>query len=200
LDANVDHYRNSTVNEMPIDFKPMLFDSDGISIEFPAPDAPGGGLVREESRMSLRNGTTMSTVRPRERRLQSQLSRGFYTPINARVGSSLSLFTGTPQPLSTASSPNKLFVGGLSPETTSESLGEYMARFGELVDCHVLIDSSTGRSRCYGFCTYKSEDGATSALSYASTHWLDGRGVVVRPYTSMARQSSSSATLGNDSE
>jgi len=198
LEANIDHYRNSPVNEMPLEFKPMLFDTDGDQLPFPAPDpsianaAGSVNLIRDESGRISRHGSSnsMSTVRPRERRLQSQLSRGFYTPVNARIGSSLLLPGGTPQPMSSVSSPNKLFVGGLSPDTSSEGLGEYMKRFGEIYDCHVLVDSTTGRSRCYGFCTYKSEDGAVSALSYTGSHWLDGRGVVVRPYTSMARQQS----------
>ena len=179
LEANIDHYRNSPVNEMPSEFKPMLFDLDGEPAPFPAPD-----VAREESRRSchLRNGGAVSTVRPRERRLQSQLSRGFLTPVNAAGGSSLSAFalTKTPQPSSSV----KLFVGGLGPDTTSDALEEYMGRFGAVEDCHVLIDGQTGRSRCYGFCTFASAEGAAAALGFAKSHIVDGRGVVVRPYTS----------------
>lgn len=173
FEANVEHYRNSPVNDMPAEFKPMLFGEDGHQAPFPAPDT-----VRDESRRSAH------AVRPRERRLQSQLSRGFLTPVNSG-GPSNSFSTKTP--LVGGSSGRKLFVGGLGPETTSEQLEEYLSRFGRILDCHVLMDAHTGRSRCYGFCTFVDEEDAQTALDFPKTHMVDGRGVVVRPYTSSQR-------------
>lgn len=185
LSANIDHYKNSPVNEMPVEFKPMLFDTAGESLVFPAPDIDGVGEPPRRSSTLTRtqSGPVAINVRPRERRLQSQISRGFLTPVNAATTSlASSLLTRTPQPIS--SSNNKLFVGGLSPETSSEILGEYMKRFGGVDECHVLMDVTTGRSRCYGFCTFRESESAQRALSHPKTHWIDGRGVVVRPYTS----------------
>ena len=177
LEANVEHYRNSPVNDMPNEFKPMLFDDEGNGVPFPAPDT-----LRDESRRSAH------VVRPRERRLQSQLSRGFLTPVNSgpSMNSSNSL-SKTPLIGGGASSGRKLFVGGLAPETTSQQLEEYMSRFGRVEDCHVLVDGQTGRSRCYAFCTYEDEEGAQEALHYPRTHVVEGRGVVVRSYTSNQR-------------
>jgi len=40
LCQNIEHYRNSPVNEMPPPFRPMLFESDGSQIPFPRPDVP----------------------------------------------------------------------------------------------------------------------------------------------------------------
>ncbi len=174
LEANIEHYRNSPVNDMPSEFKPMLFDEDGLTVPFPAPDA-----LRDESRRSAH------AVRPRERRLQSQLSKGFLTPVNS--GPSMNSFSLTKTPAAPNSGSRKLFVGGLGPETTSEQLEEYLSRFGRIQDCHVLIDAQTGRSRCYGFCTFSDEEGAQEALRYPKTHMVEGRGVVVRPYTSSQR-------------
>jgi len=37
-DPNVDHYRNSPVNEMPESFRPMIFSEDGKQVPFPRPD------------------------------------------------------------------------------------------------------------------------------------------------------------------
>ena len=179
LEANIDHYRNSPVNDMPDEFKPMLFDEDGEPDPFPGPDTSREESARRTCHM--RNGSTVSTVRPRERRLQSQVSRGFLTPVNAGGPSSLTAFASkTPQPVSAA----KLFIGGLSPETSSEELEAYMTRFGGVADCHVLMDGQTGRSRCYGFCTFNDAAGANAALNYSQTHIVKRRGVVVRPYTS----------------
>lgn len=201
LSANIDHYKNSPVNEMPVEFKPMLFDATGDSLPFPEPDTTcilrdgGSGGLRSTSNASTEGlgrllsrtqsgPLSSSTVRPRERRLQSQMSRGFLTPVNAPTSSlaASSLLTRTPQPVSNSNS--KLFVGGLSPETSSEIMGDYMKRFGTVEECHVLMDVTTGRSRCYGFCTFRESDAAQRALRYPQTHWIDGRGVVVRPYTS----------------
>ena len=180
LEANVDHYRNSPVNEMPEEFKPMLFDENGDFLLFPPPDPATGPVeMRSNSRSSASLGG--STVRPRERRLQSQISRGFFTPNNSSISSlTSSVLTSTPPQMSA----NKLFVGGLAAETSSEALAEYMKKFGPVRDCHVLVDASTGRSRCYGFCTFEDTDSTRVALEYSKPHWLDGRGVVVRPYTS----------------
>lgn len=187
LEANVEHYRNSPVNEMPCEFKPMLFDSDGDQIPFPAPDLQ----CREESNRSIAhvakssNGVSVSTVRPRERRLQSQLSRGFLTPDHSGIGKVSSIFSASSKtPQLNASAGRKLFVGGLGLETSSEQLEQYMTRFGRVSDCNVLIDPQTGRSRCYAFCTFQDEEGSQAALAYPKIHLVDGRGVVVRPYTS----------------
>ena len=139
-------------------------------------------MLRDESRRSAHLQRQGSTVRPRERRLQSQLSRGFLTPVNAGPSNTFAL--KTPQ---LATGGKKLFVGGLSPETSSEQLEDYLSRFGRVRDCHVLVDGQTGRSRCYGFCTFEEEESAQAALAFAKTHVVDGRGVVVRPYTSSQR-------------
>lgn len=41
----------------------------------------------------------------------------------------------------------KLFVGGLSWETTQENLQRFFSRYGEIVDCVVMKNNETGRSR-----------------------------------------------------
>ena len=38
LNSNVEQYRNSPVNEMPVQFRPMLFDGEGGQVSFPRPD------------------------------------------------------------------------------------------------------------------------------------------------------------------
>ena len=180
LDANVDHYRNSPVNEMPVEFKPMIFDAMGQSLPFPEPDS----MVPNQLNNLGRNLSTTSTVRPRERRLQQATNtRGFLTPVNGSSSLTSFMLTRTPQP----NSSYKIFVGGLSPETCSETLEMYMSGFGRVVDCHVLIDTQTGRSRCYGFCSFADAESAQAALSYTKNHIIDGRGIVVRPYTSHIR-------------
>jgi RNA recognition motif 2 len=38
LHANVQQYRNSPVNDMPLQFRPMLFEDGGVQVPFPRPD------------------------------------------------------------------------------------------------------------------------------------------------------------------
>lgn len=49
---------------------------------------------------------------------------------------------------------SKMFVGGLSWDTTKEGLQTYFCRFGEIVDC-VVMSNDQGRSRGFGFVTFK---------------------------------------------
>jgi len=73
----------------------------------------------------------------------------------------------------------KLFVGGLSWNTTDDGLKEAFSRFGAVVEAKVVTDRETGRSRGFGFVTYQAEaDGATAqqAMDGAS---LDGRSIRV---------------------
>ena len=73
----------------------------------------------------------------------------------------------------------KLFVGGLSWDTTDDGLREAFSRFGDVVEAKVVTDRETGRSRGFGFVGYQNPaDGATAqqAMDGAS---LDGRSIRV---------------------
>lgn len=48
-----------------------------------------------------------------------------------------------------------MFIGGLNWETTDQSLKEYFSKFGEVVECTVMRDGASGRSRGFGFLTFK---------------------------------------------
>ncbi|EKJ76123.1 hypothetical protein NXS19_004006 [Fusarium pseudograminearum] len=67
----------------------------------------------------------------------------------------------------------KMFIGGLNWETTDQSLRDYFAQFGEVVECTVMRDSSTGRSRGFGFLTFK--DAKTVNIVMVKEHFLDGK-------------------------
>mmetsp|Transcript_19527 Transcript_19527/g.40463 ORF Transcript_19527/g.40463 Transcript_19527/m.40463 type:complete len:534 (+) Transcript_19527:138-1739(+) len=70
----------------------------------------------------------------------------------------------------------KLFVGGLSYQTTQASLAEHFSRFGELEDTVIMKDSISRRSRGFGFVTFMNRAGAELALK--ETRWeIDGREV-----------------------
>jgi len=49
----------------------------------------------------------------------------------------------------------KLFIGGISPLTTQETLKNYFLQFGELIDCSIMLDKNTNKGRGFAFVTYK---------------------------------------------
>lgn len=69
----------------------------------------------------------------------------------------------------------KIFVGGLSWETTQEGLLNYFSRFGEVVDS-VVMCNETGRSRGFGFVTFRDPSCVATVLA-GGPHQLDGRTV-----------------------
>ena len=59
----------------------------------------------------------------------------------------------------------KLFIGGLSYETTEESLKAYFDKWGNIVDSVVMRDANTKRSRGFGFVTYDSVESVNEVQS-----------------------------------
>uniref|UniRef100_A0A0D9SAF5 RRM domain-containing protein n=1 Tax=Chlorocebus sabaeus TaxID=60711 RepID=A0A0D9SAF5_CHLSB len=70
----------------------------------------------------------------------------------------------------------KLFTGGLSFETTDESLRSHFEQWGTLTDCVVMRDPNTKRSRGFGFVTYATVQ-EVDAVMNARPHKVDGRAV-----------------------
>jgi len=71
---------------------------------------------------------------------------------------------------------NKLFIGGLSFETTETSLKAYFSKWGDIKDCIVMRDSQTKRSRGFGFIKYKTKD-SVDDVQKARPHKIDDRDV-----------------------
>ncbi|KAK3710926.1 hypothetical protein LTR37_009947 [Vermiconidia calcicola] len=67
----------------------------------------------------------------------------------------------------------KMFIGGLNWETTDQSLKDYFSQFGEVVDCQVMRDGATGRSRGFGFLTFKNPKDVNIVM--VKEHFLDGK-------------------------
>ena len=73
----------------------------------------------------------------------------------------------------------KLFVGGLSWNTTDEGLREAFSRFGSVVEAKVVTDRETGRSRGFGFVSYQDAAEGASAQQAMDGASLDGRSIRV---------------------
>lgn len=73
----------------------------------------------------------------------------------------------------------KLYVGGLSYDTTDESLLNFFAQAGEVVSASVVTDRYSGRSRGFGFVEMAEEEGARKAVEELNGAELDGRSIIV---------------------
>lgn len=69
---------------------------------------------------------------------------------------------------------SKVFVGGLAWETQSEMLQRYFEQFGEILEAVVISDKNTGRSKGYGFVTFRNSESAIRACANPSPI-IDGR-------------------------
>jgi cold-inducible RNA-binding protein len=82
--------------------------------------------------------------------------------------------------------PKKLFVGGLAWGTSSEALRTAFSQFGDIDDAIVLTDRETGRSRGFGFVTFKNPPDGDRARQEMNGQQLDGRTIKVDEASSQA--------------
>ena len=73
----------------------------------------------------------------------------------------------------------KLFVGGLSWDTTDDGLRQAFASYGEITEAKVITDRDTGRSRGFGFVTFAQDDDAKTAISKMDGTNLDDKTIKV---------------------
>ncbi|XP_057952347.1 UBP1-associated protein 2C [Malania oleifera] len=73
----------------------------------------------------------------------------------------------------------KLFIRGLGWDTTTENLRNLFSTYGDLEEAVVILDKVTGKSKGYGFVTFKHVDGALLALKEPSKK-IDGRMTVTQ--------------------
>ncbi|KAL0363141.1 UNVERIFIED_CONTAM: Heterogeneous nuclear ribonucleoprotein 1 [Sesamum calycinum] len=71
--------------------------------------------------------------------------------------------------------PGKLFIGGISWDTSEERLREYFQTFGEVVEAVIMKDRTTGRARGFGFIVFANASVAEKVVR--EKHTIDGRTV-----------------------
>jgi heterogeneous nuclear ribonucleoprotein A1/A3 len=87
----------------------------------------------------------------------------------------------------------KIFVRGLGWDTTSDTLKTVFAQFGEVEEGVVILDKGTGKSRGFGFVTFRHMDGAQRSLKEPSKR-IDGRMTVCQLAATGAQASVASST------
>jgi RNA-binding protein Musashi len=73
----------------------------------------------------------------------------------------------------------KIFVGGLGPHTTAESLRQHFSRFGTITDSSVVNKPGANESRGFGFVEF--ENGIPTVV-LEKQHIVDNRRCSVRAY------------------
>nr|CAD1826337.1 unnamed protein product [Ananas comosus var. bracteatus] len=68
----------------------------------------------------------------------------------------------------------KVFVGGLAWETPDEELRRYFEPFGDILEAVIIRDKNTGRSKGYGFVTFRDAESARRSVSEPNPV-IDGR-------------------------
>lgn len=80
----------------------------------------------------------------------------------------------------------KLYVGGLSYNTTDTGLKDAFSQAGEVVSATVITDKMSGRSRGFGFVEMAAEEDAQKAIDMWNGKELDGRTLIVNEAKPMA--------------
>ena len=73
----------------------------------------------------------------------------------------------------------KLYVGGLSYNTTDAVLKDTFAQAGTVVSATIIIDKMTNRSKGFGFVEMSTDEEAAKAIELFDGKELDGRTVKV---------------------
>lgn len=68
-----------------------------------------------------------------------------------------------------------VFVGNIPYDATEEKLRDIFSAVGPVLSFRIVFDRETGKPKGYGFCEYKDQETATSAIRNLNGHDLGGR-------------------------
>ncbi|MDD5627125.1 MAG: RNA-binding protein [Patescibacteria group bacterium] len=86
----------------------------------------------------------------------------------------------------------KLYVGGLSYNTTEETLKDFFSQAGAVESAMIITDKMSGRSKGFGFVEMASDEDAQKAIETLNGQELDGRSLRIdeaRPMSDRPRRS-----------
>jgi RNA recognition motif-containing protein len=72
-----------------------------------------------------------------------------------------------------------IYVSHLNSSTTSESLQDLFATYGEVTSARIITDRETGRSRGFGFVEMSDDEAAKKAIDELNDTDFEGRTITV---------------------
>ena len=92
----------------------------------------------------------------------------------------------------------KLYVGGLSWDTTDTTLRHSFEAHGSVHEAIAVMDRYTRKSRGFGFVTFADENSARTAISAMNGTDLDGRSITVSEAQERSRNDGGFSGGGRD--
>lgn len=80
----------------------------------------------------------------------------------------------------------RLYVGGLSYDTTQDTLKNYFAQAGTVNTATVIMDKMSGRSKGFGFVEMSTDEEAQKAIEMFNGKEFEGRNLTVNEARPMA--------------
>jgi RNA recognition motif-containing protein len=74
---------------------------------------------------------------------------------------------------------SKVYIGGLSYETSEKTLGDLFSQAGTVKSVHIATDRDTGRSRGFGFVEFNTPEEMDNAIQMFNGKEVDGRTLTV---------------------
>jgi len=68
--------------------------------------------------------------------------------------------------------PNRVFVGGISWKADEVSLANFFSAYGAVVECKIIMDKVTGKSKGYGFVTFQDLESANNVKQATNLYFL----------------------------
>ncbi|GAB2258493.1 hypothetical protein Droror1_Dr00014653 [Drosera rotundifolia] len=81
-------------------------------------------------------------------------------------------------PYGDGASPGKIFIGGLSKDTTYGQFNGHFGQYGEIIDSVIMKDRFTGAPRGFGFITYADPSVVDKVIE--DTHVINGKQVEIK--------------------
>ena len=92
----------------------------------------------------------------------------------------------------------KLFVGGLSFDTTENTLKDTFSQAGTVESAVIIMDKVSGRSKGFGFVEMSTEEEAKKAIELFNGKDIDGRNVTVNEARPMEARPPREGGFGGD--
>jgi len=67
---------------------------------------------------------------------------------------------------------NRIFVGGISWKADEQSLANFFSSYGKVIECRIIMDKVTKKSKGYGFVTFEDAESADKVKNSTNLYFL----------------------------